>query len=122
MLYLTAEHAGHNPQPLKRVAKVHAYIDKAFHEIFVDVSKADILRHEILHGRHSHIDTAYMKKVEAVCLDDERIQAEIKALELPEGATVIVEPWTYATDGANDMRQRITMVRVSKVLCLTREP
>ncbi|KAF2123231.1 copper amine oxidase [Lophiotrema nucula] len=107
--YLDAEHARRTPRPLKRVAKVHAYIDKAFHEIFVDVNERSIVFHDVLHGRHSHIDSAYMKKVEAACLQDEHVQAEIDSLHLPEGATVIVEPWTYATDGMNDMRERTTM-------------
>jgi primary-amine oxidase len=50
-----------------------------------------------------------MKQVEEVCLADARVQAEVKELKLPEGSTVIVEAWTYATDGMNDMGSRITM-------------
>jgi primary-amine oxidase len=41
---------------------------------------------------------------------DPKVQAEIKTLDLPEGASVIIEPWAYATDGANDMSRRISMV------------
>jgi primary-amine oxidase len=50
-----------------------------------------------------------MKQVETACLGDSRVQDEVKKLQLPDGATVIVEPWTYATDGMNDMSSRITM-------------
>lgn len=95
--------------PPKRIAKVHAYISKAFHEFRVDIPSRSIISDEILHGRHSHVDSAYMKQVEEICLADSRVQAEVEALRLPEGATVIVEPWTYATDGMNDMTSRITM-------------
>jgi primary-amine oxidase len=51
-----------------------------------------------------------MKAVEEACLADERVQAEIKTLNVPDGATVVVEPWAYATDGMNDMTDRVTMV------------
>ena len=51
-----------------------------------------------------------MKKVETVCLANDNVQAKIKALELPVGSTVVVEPWTYATDGMNDMSKRVSMV------------
>jgi primary-amine oxidase len=51
-----------------------------------------------------------MKEVEEACLRDPKVQAEIITLDLPEGASVIVEPWAYATDGSNDMSRRISMV------------
>ena len=51
-----------------------------------------------------------MKTVEKACMEDERVQAEIRNLELPPSASVIVEAWAYATDGMNDMSQRTTMV------------
>lgn len=109
--YLELEHSKHEDvKPPQRVAKVHAYIGKAFHEILVDIWRTEIISDEVMHGRHSHIDSSYMKKVEAACLQSPEVQAEIKTLDLPNGATVIVEPWTYATDGLNDMSSRITMV------------
>lgn len=108
--YFNAAQAGRSPVLPKRIAKVHAYIDKAFHELFVSIQPQEVISDEILHGRHSHVDAAYMKKVEEACLRDARVQTEIEALKLPAGATVIVEPWTYATDGMNDMSSRITMV------------
>jgi primary-amine oxidase len=95
--------------PPPRIAKVHVYISKEFHEIFIGIESMAVISNEVFHGRHSHVDTAYMKQVEEACLDDVRVLTEIKALKLPKGATVIVEPWTYATDGMNDMRDRITM-------------
>lgn len=107
--YLDLEASGTPAALPKRIAMVHAYISNAFHELKVDVKSKTILSDEVLKGRHSHVDSAYMKQVEEACLRDERVQAEIKSLRLPENATVIVEPWTYATDGVNDMSSRITM-------------
>ncbi|KAF2275509.1 copper amine oxidase [Westerdykella ornata] len=93
----------------KRIAKVHIYIEKVFHELHIDIPARTIVSDRLLHGRHSHIDSAYMKQVEEACLQDAQVQDEIKALNLPDGATVIAEPWTYATDGMSDMTARITM-------------
>ncbi|CAI6331814.1 unnamed protein product [Periconia digitata] len=115
--FLDAEHSGSAAPHVTRKAMVHAYIGKAFHEIFVNVDKTEIISHEILRGKHSHVDAAYMAQVEDACLQDDKVQAEIKALELPEGALVIVEPWTYATDGMNDMNSRITMCWFYMRLC-----
>src|SRR4051812_27069285 len=107
--FLDQEHSGNSTTPPKRIAKLHAYISKKFHEILVDVKCKTIISDDILHGKHSHVDSAYMKQVEHACLQDTRVQAEIEALHLPARAIVIVEPWTYATDGMNDMSSRITM-------------
>jgi primary-amine oxidase len=107
--YLDLEASGTVAPLPKRIAKVHAYILNAFHELEIDVKDKSVLSDEVLKGRHSHVDSAYMKQVEEACLRDDRVQAEIKSLKLPENATVIVEPWTYATDGMNDMSSRITM-------------
>src|SRR5262245_7599301 len=106
--YLDLEHASKtlSVQP-KRIAKVHVYILKAFHEIVVDINGRSVISDGILQGRHSRVDSAYMKQVEAACLADPRIRAKIQELKLPGSATVIVEPWTYATDGMSDMSERI---------------
>ncbi|ORY17462.1 copper amine oxidase [Clohesyomyces aquaticus] len=107
VVYLEAR--GEQLPPPRRIAKVHIYLNQQFHEILVDVTAKSVFSAEILHGKHSHVDSAYMKQVETACLSDARVQAEIASLQLPEEATVIVEPWTYATDGMNDMSARITM-------------
>lgn len=82
------------------------------HELFVNLDESKITGQKYLIGKHSYIDSAYMKEVEAACLADKQVQEEIRKLDLPPGSTAIVEPWAYATDGANDMSERITMVRV----------
>ncbi len=80
------------------------------YELLVDLDQSKIIKQEPMEGKHSHIDAEYMKKVEVACMADKRVQSEIHTLALPPGATVVVEPWTYATDGMNDMSERVTMV------------
>lgn len=81
-------------------------------ELLVDLDQNKVAKKQHQKGKHSYIDAAYMKEVEMACLANERVQAEIRTLDLPEGSTVVVEPWAYATDGMNDMTQRVTMVSI----------
>lgn len=81
-----------------------------FHELIVDLDQDAVVKSQHLKGKHSHIDTDYMKAVDKACQSDPRVQEEIKSLKLPKGATVCVEPWAYATDGMNDMTERTSMV------------
>ncbi|KAF4126213.1 primary-amine oxidase [Geosmithia morbida] len=83
--------------------------DDQFVELIVNLDLAVIASRQHLKGKHSYIDAAYMKSVEKACISDPRIQEEIKTLHLPEGATVCVEPWAYATDGMIDTAQRTSM-------------
>ncbi|KAF9871482.1 copper amine oxidase [Colletotrichum karsti] len=111
--FLDGEHSGSQDlsYPPRR-ARVQAYINKTLHELIVNLDTASISSKAPLEGRHSYIDTEYMAQVAAACLADSRIQREIETLKLPEGATVVVEPWAYATDGMKDMQDRWTMVIV----------
>lgn len=79
-------------------------------ELIVDLDNDKVTRKQHVEGKHSYIDADYMKAVEAACLANDDVQAEIRTLELPPGATVVVEPWAYATDGMNDMKNRVSMV------------
>lgn len=81
------------------------------YELLVDLDQGAVLQKDFLEGKHSYIDGAYMQTVEKVCLANDKVQREIETLNLPAGATVIVEPWAYATDGMNDMSRRTSMVR-----------
>lgn len=116
--FLEHEHSGiGSVLTPSRVAKVQAYVGKAgekkiFTEFMVDLNAKSIKSKQELPGKHSYIDADYMRQVERACLADSRVQDEIKSLSLPEGATVVVEPWAYATDGMNDMNERVTMVRI----------
>ena len=86
------------------------------HELLVDLDQCAILKRDHLEGKHCYIDSAYMQAVEKACRADEDVQAEIRTLELPANATVVIEPWAYATDGMNDMSERVTMVRNARPL------
>lgn len=83
---------------------------QALQELIVDLDKNIVVKKIPLKGKHSYIDPEFMQAVEKVCLADKQVQAEIAKLNLPVGSTVCVEPWAYATDGMNDMTQRVSMV------------
>ncbi|KAI8189282.1 Copper amine oxidase 1 [Colletotrichum sp. SAR 10_75] len=108
--FLDGQQAGDKAlaHPVRR-ARVQAYIGKTLHEVMVDLNAATIMSKAPLPGKHSFIDTEFMAQVAAACLADSGIQQEIETLKLPEGATVVVEPWAYATDGMKDMKDRWTM-------------
>ena len=46
---------------------------------------------------HSPADGDEIVKVEKIALEDERVQAEIAKLHLPEGTVIISDPWIYGT-------------------------
>lgn len=111
MPFLEMEHAGQEtPKPPARLARVQAYVDELFTEFKIDLDRQAVVSREELRGRLAHIDGDYMRKVELACLEDPKVKEQIAALNLPEGATVIAEPWTYGPDGMNDMSERMTMV------------
>lgn len=80
------------------------------YDLLVDLDQARVVKKEHLPGKHSYIDSSYMRAVEEACRTDPRVQAEIEKLNLPIGSTVCIEPWAYATDGEIDTSQRTTMV------------
>ncbi len=116
VLFLDAEHKGHSTiiRP-PRHATVQVFLgakrdSEHFYELRVNVESGEIVHNEKLSGRHPHVDGDDMIKTEAACLNDPGVQAAIHDLQLPDGAVVKIEPWTYATDGMNDMSRKITMV------------
>lgn len=112
--FLEKEHRGQSPAHPPRTAHVQVILrdneTNKLIELLVDLQHETVLKEQHLPGKHSYIDPEYMRAVETACMADHRIQDEIKKLQLPANASVIVEPWAYATDGMNDMTQRITMV------------
>ncbi|KAI5837336.1 copper amine oxidase [Morchella snyderi] len=57
-------------------------------------------------GYHAHADGQEIVKVEEVVLQDEGVKAELAKLELPEGTVVISDPWTFGSDGVEDLRRQ----------------
>ncbi|KAL6708604.1 hypothetical protein ACN47E_002585 [Coniothyrium glycines] len=113
--YLDLEHRGQHidcvPARCARVElliRSRAGVDELW-ELIVDLDKECVVKRDFLDGKHSYIDSAYMKDVEDACLADESVQAQIGTLNLPKGAQVVIEPWAYATDGMSDMSKRVTM-------------
>lgn len=117
--YLEAEHRGNQALSIpRRCARVEIIVKTIkgksdLMDMIVDLGRGVVMSQTHLEGKHSYIDSGYMKEVEEACLADSEVQTQIRALDLPEGATVIVEPWAYATDGSNDMSKRISMVRTT---------
>jgi primary-amine oxidase len=120
MAFLDAEHNGHSAlKRPARLATVQVFLgakrdSEHFYELKVNVENGDIVHKEQLIGRHPHVDGNDMVKTEKACLEDPRVQSAIRELQLPEGAAVKIEPWTYATDGMNDMKEKITMVSMAR--------
>jgi primary-amine oxidase len=113
--YLEREHtAGDLSTRPPREARVQIVLREAgrnqLHELVVNIDLATVIERKHLEGKHPCIDSEYMNQVEAACRADSCVQAQIKTLHLPAGATVVIEPWAYATDGTNDMTsERTTM-------------
>ncbi|KAK2593087.1 hypothetical protein QQS21_009217 [Conoideocrella luteorostrata] len=99
------------PARAARIQVIVPETDKttALQELLVDLDKGSVIKRIPLKGKHSYIDAGYMQAVEQVCLADQRVQDEIEKMALPTGSTVCVEPWAYATDGMNDMTERVSM-------------
>lgn len=95
-----------------QVILVESPPENVLKEFIIDLDSKTVIEELCLHGKHSFIDAEYMKAVEKACLANKQIQQEIEKLQLPPGSTICVEPWAYATDGMNDMSERITMVSV----------
>lgn len=97
------------------IVKGHLDENELF-DLLVDLDNDKVIAKQHQKNKHSYIDSAYMRDVEQACLANGEVQAEIKKLDLPAGATVVVEPWAYATDGMNDMTRRVTMVGISALV------
>lgn len=114
--YLSGEHHHDTKGPkIERYARVEVVVkgstgNNDLYDLLVNLDTKQVTRKQHQVGKHSYIDAEYMKQVEAACLANERVKAEIKTLKLPDGASVVVEPWAYATDGMNDMTKRVSMV------------
>ncbi|KAK5275008.1 hypothetical protein LTR99_004281 [Exophiala xenobiotica] len=112
--FLEAEHGGQQPTSIPaRLARVETFLgpkdSSHYYQLKVDVNSGNIVDQKQLIGCHPHVDADDMQMVERECLNDPEVQSAIKAMQLPDGAIVKIEPWTYATDGMNDMSQKITM-------------
>jgi primary-amine oxidase len=113
--FLEAEHTGRTVKPPPRTARVQFYRDVAtdFREALIELSTGKIVDEQTLLGKHSYVDSTEMQAAEQACLAAPEVKEAIRMLKLPDNATVCIEPWTYGTDGLNDMTERIIMVGIS---------
>jgi primary-amine oxidase len=118
--FLDSEHGGrHTDHAPTRCARVEVVIrlsgeENALFELLVDLDNNKTIAKQHQRGKHSYIDTTFMQQVEEACLANPEVQEQTRVLDLPEGSSVVVEPWAYATDGENDMSKRLSMVFFSK--------
>ncbi|KAJ5717301.1 hypothetical protein N7488_002947 [Penicillium malachiteum] len=104
--FLEAEHAKKpGVSPPRRTALVHVNLNglSDLRALHVDLNRLEIIQENKLKGRHSYQDNTEMRAMEKACLAATEVQDMIKLLELPEGAVVNVECWTYGTDGMNEI-------------------
>lgn len=96
--FLEAEfHGGELPSIDRRVFVTY-YLRKTnkFHEAVANLS-AQSLEYNVRLGANMHApgDGEEIFAMERIALEDEGVQAELKKLQLPEGAKVVVDPWIY---------------------------
>ncbi|KAF2457990.1 amine oxidase [Lineolata rhizophorae] len=112
--YLRTERSGFKssaPAKPARMAYVQYYVNtpQDFREVHVDLDKRELLNKNVLKGVHSFSVSSDMEKIEKACIESPEVKEVIDELLLPEGSTVVAETWTYATDGENDMKNKIVM-------------
>ncbi|EHK97718.1 putative Copper amine oxidase 1 [Glarea lozoyensis 74030] len=99
--FLAAEHSGQATPTIERRSFVVYYLrntDK-LHEAVVSLSAGKVESNLRLGPNvHSNADGDEIIAVERIALEDEKVQAEIKKLQLPEGTVVISDPWIYGID------------------------
>ncbi|TKX21593.1 copper amine oxidase-4 [Elsinoe australis] len=103
--YLEAEHSGNALPSIDRKAYVNYNIvntDK-LHEAIVNLSNQTVEKNFRL-GKNVHagLSGEEILAIEKIALQDERVQAAIAKLQLPEGTVVVCDPWPYGSDGIGD--------------------
>ncbi|KAJ0163852.1 Copper amine oxidase 1 [Colletotrichum tanaceti] len=113
--YLDAKDRGLSPTQPDRRAFLAYYVrgTDLFHEAIVNLTSGEVESNIKLGANvHGNVDYDEAQMVEKIALEDPKVLAEIKKLELPEGAVVCADPWIYGTcfnsrggsgsDGVND--------------------
>lgn len=67
-----------------------------FHEAIINLTRQRVESNVRLGPNvHAPGDSEEILLMEKIALEDERVKAEIAKLQLPEGATIICDPWIY---------------------------
>lgn len=107
--FLEAERAGRtdvSAPPRTALVQLYKNVATNFREVRIELGTGTVVEKRDLVGRHSYVDFSEMQAAEQACLAAREVQDAIRMLELPEDAVVCIEPWTYGTDGMNDMKER----------------
>lgn len=80
--YLEQERMGQYIEPLTRYSRVEVSIKKdpsgtQLFEHIVDLDKSSIVKKHHIKGKHSYIDTNFMKAIKEAYLADKKVQAKI---------------------------------------------
>ncbi|KAK1597067.1 copper amine oxidase [Colletotrichum navitas] len=103
--YLDARDKGQSPPQPDRRAFLTYYVrgTDLFHEAVANLTTGKVESNVKLGANlHGNVDYDEAQIVEKIALEDPKVVAEIKKLELPEGAVVCADPWIYGSDGVND--------------------
>ncbi|KAF2151167.1 hypothetical protein K461DRAFT_258175 [Myriangium duriaei CBS 260.36] len=103
--YIEAEHAGTSRPAIDRKALVVYNIAKTdkLHEAVVNLSAQTIDKNFRLGPNlHSGLAGEEIIFMEKLVLEHPDVKAAIAKLQLPEGTTVVCDPWPYGSDGIND--------------------
>ncbi|KAF2134622.1 hypothetical protein P153DRAFT_391950 [Dothidotthia symphoricarpi CBS 119687] len=103
--YLQAEHSGKTRPTVSRKAFVNYYIRNTnkYHEAVVDLTSGQVVRNVLLGPFvHANFDGEEIMAIEKLVFSDEKVEAEIAKLNLPEGTVVVTDPWIYGSDGIDD--------------------
>ena len=107
--YLEAEHGG-RPRPfISRIAYV-LYVtlntSKTW-EALVDLSTRKLIGNvQIPHDCHAAADAQELFEIEKIALVAPEVKKELERLKLPANAVVACDPWTYGSDGDDDMTRK----------------
>jgi primary-amine oxidase len=107
--YLIDERSGTHSYRIPRKAFANYYIKGTNHffEAVVNLDRKCLERNiRVADGLHGAVDDGEVVLVEKIALEDPRVQAEIKKLELPAGSVVVCDPWIWGADSVEGSSKR----------------
>jgi primary-amine oxidase len=103
--FLEAEHRG-SPLPVVPRSAYVLYVMTNTHKTFeaiVDFSTRKLASNvKVPDDQHAAADTFELYAIEEIALSSPEVKKELERLNLPAGAIVACDPWTYGTDGDDD--------------------
>lgn len=107
--YLEAEHKG-SPLPIVPRTAYVLYLLQNTHKTFeaiVDLGTGKLVSNaEIPADCHAAADTSELVTIEEIVLSSPEVKKELERLNLPAGAVVACDPWTYGSDGDDDQTRK----------------